>query len=60
MDGNISTGEKTVRGKIRWAGLYDRNSDMQYAPRQLMQKKQKNISEYRKKKTVFLNLINYY
>ena len=23
---------------IRWAGLYDKNSDMQYAPRQLVPK----------------------
>ena len=23
---------------IRWAGLYDKNSDLQYAPRQLIQK----------------------
>ena len=47
---------------IRWAGLYDKNSDMQYAPRQLFPKKKAimmNISEHRKK-IEFPNLGNYW
>ena len=33
--GTIIQEKKTMKD-IRWKGLYDKNSDMQYAPRQLM------------------------
>ena len=35
MGGNNSTDEAPVR-EIRWKGLYDKNSDKLYAPKQLL------------------------
>ena len=35
MGGNNSTEKRSVR-EIRWAGLYDKNSDKLYAPKQLL------------------------
>ena len=56
MGRNNSTEERSVR-EIKWAGLYDKNSDMQYAPKQLLPQSdydtrdreifEKHVSKYR-------------
>ena len=56
-DGNISQEKRPVR-EIRWAGLYDKNSDKLYAPKQLLPQSdydaghkeifEKRVSKYRK------------
>ena len=57
MEGNNSTGEKTSK-RDKMVGLYDRNSDKLYAPKQLLPQSdydardreiyERRVSQYRK------------